>query len=134
MNGATEPTRWTTGLRTSLRGDWRTPTDLYDRLVTKAGRFDVSDRHGGTFDALSMNWPAHWFCNPPYGTEIRRWVACMPSAGPGVALLPARPDTRWFHESVYPFARLEFIRGRLHFDGGGPAPFPSMLAWYAGET
>ncbi len=122
---------FTTGLRSSARGDWKTPTGLYARLV--AGRFDTSDRHDGTFDAFSMRWPSPWFCNPEYGRAIRRWTGCMPSAGPGVALLPARTDTRWFHSNVLSYARLEFLPGRLHFDGGGPAPFPSMLAWYGGE-
>jgi hypothetical protein len=95
-------------------------------------RFDVSDRHNGTFDALSDKWPEPWFCNPPYGREIGRWTIRMPTAGVGVALLPARTDTVWFHRDILPFARLEFLKGRLHFDGmrGGGAPFPSMLAWF----
>ncbi len=127
--------RWTTGLRSSNRGDWRTPIDLYRRLVTTPGRFDVSDTHGGTFDARYDEWPARWFCNPEYGRQIAWWTTKMRvwSDRPGVALIPARTDTKWFHASILPYARLEFIPGRLHFDGGGPAPFPSLLAWFAGD-
>ena len=123
---------FTTGLRSSDRGNWKTPLDLYAKLTAR--RFDVSNRHEGTFDALVDFWPEPWFCNPPYGREIPRWSERMKSAGMGVALLPARTDNRWFHRDILPFARLEFIPGRLHFDGGGRAPFPSMLAWFCGET
>lgn len=120
-------------LFSSNRGEWRTPKALYELLVTQARRFDVSDRHDGTFDAFRDEWPAHWFANPPYGKEIIRWVAKMNSAGPGVALIHARTDTRWAQEFVLPFAEVEFIRGRLHFDDKAPAPFPSILAWFNGE-
>jgi site-specific DNA-methyltransferase (adenine-specific) len=44
-------------------------------------------------------------------------------------LVPARTDTRWFHDLVLPHAKeIRFIRGRLYFgDGKGRAPFPSMV-------
>lgn len=53
-----------------------------------------------------------------------------------VALLPARTDTRAFHDYLYqkPGVELRFLRGRLRFghpDTGvpmNPAPFPSMVA------
>ena len=46
-----------------------------------------------------------------------------------VFLLPARVDTKWFHDLVLPHAReIRFIRGRLKFVGAEhPAPFPSMI-------
>lgn len=141
MNGvqpSVSPSKWTTGLRSSERGNWKTPKALYDRLVVKAGRFDVSDTHGGKFNALRDPWPDDWFANPPYGREIAIWCAEFAQHAKvqhlrGVALLLARTDTFWFHEFVLPLARLTFLRGRLHFDEGGPAPFPSMLAWYGEE-
>ena len=30
-------------------------------------------------------------------------------------LIPARTDTTYFHEYIYPYAKLDFIRGRLKF-------------------
>ena len=43
-------------------------------------------------------------------------------------LIPARTDTRWFHDYIYHKAEIRFIRGRLKFnDGKSPAPFPSMV-------
>lgn len=110
----------------SVRGDWRTPVALYRKFVPP--RFDVSDRHGGTFDALADEWPDPWFCNPPYGRGISRWTARM--AGTGVALLPARTDTRWFHDHILGKCRVELIQGRLYFDDSTRAPFPSMLCWF----
>lgn len=45
-----------------------------------------------------------------------------------VFLVPARTDTRWFHEWCVPFGEVRFIRGRLTFQGAhAPAPFPSMI-------
>lgn len=117
----------------SARDNWRTLRTLYARLI--AGRFDTSDRHDGHFDALIVRWPEPWFCNPPYGRALPQWTRIMSTSGRGVALLPARTDTAWFHDFVLPFARLEFLRGRLHFDDaptGGT--FGSLLAWYGGET
>jgi site-specific DNA-methyltransferase (adenine-specific) len=116
------------GLFTSCRENWKTPEVIYRRFVPPA--FDVSDRHGGTFDALKDPWPEPWYCNPPYGREIPHWTARM--IGEGVALVPSRTDTRWWHDDIMARAeRIEFIRGRLHFDGLGPAPFPSALIFFA---
>lgn len=45
-------------------------------------------------------------------------------------LLPARTDTRWFHDYIYNNQRAEirFIKGRLKFGGSkNSAPFPSMV-------
>ena len=47
-----------------------------------------------------------------------------------VLLLPARTDTRWFHEYLYckPNVSIRFLRGRVKFDGEkNGAPFPSMI-------
>ena len=45
-----------------------------------------------------------------------------------VMLLPARTDTKWFHDWVLPYGKIEFLRGRLKFGGcDNPAPFPSMI-------
>lgn len=45
-----------------------------------------------------------------------------------VMLIPARTDTRWFHDYIYGRAEIRFIKGRLKFnDGKGGAPFPSMV-------
>lgn len=72
------------------------------------------------------------FINPPYGRGLYDW--CMKAylernrAKVIVALLPARTDTRWFHEFIYDKAEIRFIKGRLHFDEcKNAATFPSMV-------
>ena len=45
-----------------------------------------------------------------------------------VMLLPARTDTRWFHDYIYGKAEIRFIKGRLKFgEAKAGAPFPSMI-------
>ena len=44
-------------------------------------------------------------------------------------LLPARTDTKWFHDYIYNKAEIRFIKGRLKFGNSkNSAPFPSMVA------
>jgi hypothetical protein len=86
------------------------------------------------------------FVNPPYGREIGKWVKKSYEEGlkPNtlvVMLIPARTDTRYFHDYILGKAEIRFIKGRLKFinlDGDGketsPAPFPSMLAIYRNLT
>ena len=51
-----------------------------------------------------------------------------------VALLPARPDTAYWHEHVAGRAVVYFLRGRLRFsDGEQAAPFPSALVLWGAE-
>lgn len=45
-------------------------------------------------------------------------------------LLPARTDTKWFHDYIYKKKNVEirFVKGRLKFGGcKNSAPFPSMV-------
>lgn len=67
--------------------------------------------------------------NPPYGRNIGLWVHKAATCGATVVcLLPARTDTRWFHEYIYHKAEIRFLRGRLKFgDSKNSAPFPSMI-------
>lgn len=83
--------------------------------------------------------PVKVFMNPPYGRIAARWMAKAALEGDRgarvVCLVPARTDTRWWHESVEPHAALvRFLKGRVHFvmpDGtSGPSPFPSAVVVY----
>lgn len=74
------------------------------------------------------------FCNPPYGRELAKWVKkCYDESEHAlvVMLIPARTDTRWFHDYIYGKAEIRFIKGRLRFGGSNcNAPFPSMVVIY----
>ena len=49
-------------------------------------------------------------------------------------LLPARTDTKWFHDWCLPYGKIEFLRGRLKFGGcDNPAPFPSMIVIFEAD-
>ena len=73
------------------------------------------------------------FCNPPYGRDIADWVRkCSEENAKWhntiVMLIPARTDTKYFHDYIYGKAEIRFIKGRLKFgDAKNAAPFPSMV-------
>ena len=76
------------------------------------------------------------FCNPPY-SNISEWVekAYRESQQDHtlvVLLIPARTDTRYFHDYIYQRSEIRFIKGRLKFSGKGSAPFPSMIVIFRG--
>lgn len=101
-------------------------------------------------DALVLDWGADWpewetkwtvFLNPPHSL-VAQFVAKAAEQyerWPGmtiVMLLPARTDTRWFHQFLWdrerycprPGVQVRFLKGRLTFMGAEhPAPFPSMV-------
>ena len=81
-------------------------------------------------DGLKQNWDGEVvFMNPPYGREIGKWVKkAVESKALVVMLLPARTDTRWFHDYIYQKCDIRFLKGRLKFgDAVNSAPFPSMV-------
>ena len=130
----------TSGLFTSNTDDWATPQPFFDELNKEFGfELDVcaNDQNHKCEryftkeqDGLQMDWGGDiiW-CNPPYGREIGKWVArCAKHNNTAVMLLPARTDTRWFHDYIYGNAEIRFIKGRLKFgQSKNSAPFPSMV-------
>ena len=57
-------------------------------------------------DGLSKSWNGERvFCNPPYGKEISKWVKKAYQENENgtfvVMLLPARTDTKYFHDYIY---------------------------------
>lgn len=126
---------------------WATPNETFAELDAEF-HFDLdpcadADNHKceryftKEIDGLSQNWGGYRvFCNPPYGRQIGSWVkkAYWESQKPNtlvVMLIPARTDTRWFHDYILGKAEIRFIRGRLKFSGSqNYAPFPSMVVIY----
>jgi len=87
------------------------------------------------FDGLNQTYEGTVWMNPPYGKTIKGWIEkefqeanCTQSTV--VSLLPARTDTKWFHENIYNKygVEVEFKKSRLRFvDAKNSAPFPSMV-------
>lgn len=70
------------------------------------------------------------YCNPPYWKEIKNRVQkwYFSRGGVVVMLLPARTDTKRFHDYIYNKSEIRFIKGRLKFwNAKNSAPFPSMV-------
>lgn len=118
---------------------WSTPQDFFDILNAEFGfTCDVCATKENAKceyyftpeqDGLNQEWTGVCWCNPPYGREIGKWVQkAAESKCIVVMLLPARTDTRWFHDWIYERAEVRFLRGRLKFGGcQNAAPFPSMV-------
>jgi len=129
------------GLFTSNTPEWETPQDLFDELNkefkftldvcatkenAKCKKYYTKDDNG-----LDKDWDGVIWCNPPYGREISAWVEkAYVSLCKTVMLIPARTDTKYFHNYIYnkPNTEIRFIKGRLKFSNSkNSAPFPSML-------
>lgn len=130
--------------------DWSTPKKIYNELDAEFNfDFDPCPLNA-EFDSLieSAVWAGNVFVNPPYSNikgflekgliELRKG-----NAKTLVYLIPARTDTRWFHQYIYGPMRLgaeiyievRFIKGRLKFgDSKNSTPFPSMLAIFKNTT
>ncbi len=147
----------------SRTDDWSTPPDFFAKVEAEFGPFDLdpcataenakAPMYYTTWsDGLSKKWKGRVWCNPPYGRGIGNWVRrCafhthlyrenpeekLIQDGPlAVMLLPARTDTKWWHDYVIPYAaEIRFIRGRLKFGGAkNSAPFPSALVIFRRST
>ena len=140
----------------SNRDDWETPQDFFDKLNAQY-HFTLDPCSSNTNakcpkhyteqdNGLEQDWGGEIvFCNPPYSRKGGQdlWVKkCYEeSLKPNttvVALLPARTDTKRFHQYILNKAEIIWIEGRLVFEINGKpildkngkpqaAPFPSMV-------
>lgn len=133
----------------SASDDWETPQALFDALNAEFHftldpcSSDANAKCEKHFtrddDGLVQDWSGEVvYCNPPYGREMSKWVKkCYEHSqegGTAVMLIPARTDTKAFHEYIYGKAEIRFLKGRLHFGNSKqPAPFPSMVVVYRGK-
>jgi DNA N-6-adenine-methyltransferase (Dam) len=143
-------------LHSSLSDEWLTPKKIIDRVLAVLGSIDLDPCAASADplnvpaqtciarpdDGLAANWRGNLFLNPPYGRSVDDWceklirewkVAHVTSA---IALVAARPDTRWFR--MFRFAPVCFIAGRLKFrrpsrSEAESAPFPSAVFYLGAE-
>lgn len=128
---------------------WSTPQEFFDRLNTvyqfdtdvcalpenaKCKNFFTPEQ-----DGLKQEWNGVCWMNPPYGREIGKWVrkayeSARDNGTTVVCLLPARTDTKWFHDYCIPNGEITFVKGRLKFGGAkSGAPFPSVVVVFKKE-
>jgi site-specific DNA-methyltransferase (adenine-specific) len=136
----------------SKSNDWATPQDFYNQLdaefeftldpcasqsSAKCASFYTADD-----DGLSKDWEGHTvFMNPPYGRKIGNWIQKAYEEGEKsntrvVALIPARTDTKYWHNYCMKASEIRFVKGRLKFGHGNTknsAPFPSAVVVFSGS-
>ncbi len=142
-------------LFSSASEEWVTPQNLFDRLdnvyqfqldaCATANNAKCALFFDKKQNSLAQDWASYgrvWM-NPPYGRTIGNWMqkayleskkGCLV-----VCLVPARTDTRWWHDWVECKAHVTFVRGRLKFNRTDqpvdetqlyPAPFASVIVSY----
>ena len=132
----------------SQTNEWSTPKETYDALHREFGfTLDPCCTHenakcGRHFtlaeDGLTQDWGHETvFMNPPYGREISKWMQKAHESAMGgttvVCLVPARTDTKWFHDFAMK-GEIRFLKGRLKFnEGKNSAPFPSAVVIFRSE-
>lgn len=137
-------------LFSSNSDEWETPQDFYEKLNSEFGftldpcasaenhkceRYITKEQNG-----LLADWGGkRIFCNPPY-SQIAEWVekAFYESRKDNtivVLLIPARTDTKYFHNFIYHRSEIRMVKGRLHFSNSKTAaPFPSMIVIFRGAN
>lgn len=126
---------------------WATPQYFFDLVNAEFGfNLDVcasienakcADYFSVEVNGLSQEWIGVCWMNPPYGRQIGAWMRkAYESSTKGatvVCLVPARTDTRWWHDYAIK-GEIRFIKGRLKFgDSKNSAPFPSALVIFRGK-
>jgi len=136
----------------SKSNDWATPQDFYNQLDAEFGftldpcasqaSAKCSSFYTADDDGLSKDWGGQTvFMNPPYGRKIGNWIQKAYEEGEKsntrvVALIPARTDTKYWHNYCMKATEIRFVKGRLKFGQGNTknsAPFPSAVVIFSGS-
>lgn len=126
----------------SMQSDeWETPQVLFEKLnLIYHFDIDVAASKDNTKckyyfskeqDGLIKKWVGTCWCNPPY-SKLKAWIKkAYEESLQGVTivmLIPARTDTKAWHDYIFPNAKIEFLKGRLKFSNSkNSAPFPSAI-------
>ena len=129
----------------SKTDEWETPSELFNKLneefnFTLDPCCTKENAKCERYFTIAENGLAHdWsndvvFMNPPYGREIGKWIekAYRESLRGAivVCLIPARTDTKYWHDYIFNKAEIRFLKGRVKFSNKGSAPFPSAIVIY----
>jgi hypothetical protein len=105
---------------------WLTPKSFYDKINARFNfdNFDPCppDCDLEKFNGLLVEWAPRTFCNPPYSKTDKEkfFYKGYEESLKGklvVFLVPASTSTKVFHDLILPNAKVEFLRGRLKFEG-----------------
>jgi len=121
--------------------EWPTPQEMFDEydkefnfsldVAATAENAKCDKYYTKEDDGLSQVWDGVCWCNPPYGREMPKWlIKAIKETWRGVTtvcLIPARTNTRWFHDYCLKYGEVRFIKGRPKF-GGADHGLPQPLA------
>lgn len=140
----------------SVRQDWDTPDKVFLPLNeefhfetdlaaspsnTRAPKFFTKED-----DGLKQKWQGTCWLNPPFGDKSSKMVDWIKKAWHDtqvdegltvVMLIPARTNTKWFHQYCMKAAEVRFICGRPKFGGathGLPQPLVIVVFKKSQET
>tara|TARA_Y100000015_G_C2385446_1_gene87137 strand:+ start:227 stop:745 length:519 start_codon:yes stop_codon:yes gene_type:complete len=142
----------------SVKQDWGTPQSFFDYVenvfkikfsldaCASAHNYKVEYYFSEEDNALEQSWYGTTWLNPPFGKggKLQKQFIQKASNEAGLgncyvyALIPARTDTRLFHDIIMKEASaVYFIKGRLNFEHDdrtprGSATFPNMLVVFNG--
>lgn len=136
-------------MHSSKKDDWGTPQWLFDKLHSEykftldlcateknalLPRYCENIQSGMLTDkewndSIPIDWQNDvFFCNPPYGRQLPKVLAAIPSHSSGIVLLPSRTGSKWWQEFTKKCEWCLFLSGRITFKGAAyPAPFDSIL-------
>jgi hypothetical protein len=127
--------------------DWYTPPWIFERMgvefdldpcqpmnpiewIPAKSRYTIED------DGLTSDWYGRVWLNPPYGKQTPDWLAKMDLHRNGIALVFARTDCGWFHNSIAKADAILFMKGRVRFvdglcatKGSGAGSGSMLVAW-----
>jgi hypothetical protein len=112
--------------RTNRTNTWLTPDDYYKKLDMRFCFEDFDpcppDCNLSVFNGLHVAWKRRTYFNPPWTTADKSQfiLKAYNESLLGkfiVGLLPVSTSTKIFHEIVLPHGRIEYLRGRLPFEG-----------------
>ena len=140
----------------SKEHSWETPKWLVDTLKTvidftvDAAASAENAKHERFWtiedDGLAQDWTKETvWVNPPYGRALPGWLkkayeSSREGGGQSVVLVPARPDTSYWHQWILPHQDVPilFLSGRLKFElkgkTVGTANFPSALIFFLSDV
>lgn len=130
----------------SKKQEWATPQDLFDQLNEEfkftldlaASPEDAKcpNYYTKEIDGLAQDWNGMCWLNPPYGSKeykLENWIKKAYHSTQSnnecivVMLIPARTNTRWWHNYCMNAAEVKFICGRPKF-GNAKHGLPQPLA------
>lgn len=132
----------------SDKQDWETPWNFFNKIPYQ---FDLdacaypsntkcTNFYTEADNALIQKWKGTVWMNPPYSDALPTWLIKAYEESQKdycervVCLVPARTDTKWFH-NIACKGKILLLKGRVKFidpensDKNSP-PFPSMLVVY----